>query len=67
MDLRDHDLESIGSWIDYRTDCLGFRFIVAYDSEYTRIDGSRYKDDWRFGFFVYLRALGPEMGDSLKY
>ena len=65
--LRDHDLESIGSWIDYRTDCLGFRFIVAYDSEYTRIDGSRYKDDWRFGFFVYLRALGPEMGDSLKY
>lgn len=65
--LRDHDMESIGTWIDYRTDCLGFRFIVSYDNDFIRTDGSKYEDDWKFGFFMYLRAIGPDMGDELKY
>lgn len=65
--LDEHEFEGVGTWIDYRTDCLGFRFILAYDNEFTRIDGSKYEEDWKLGFFIYLRALGPEMGDALKY
>ena len=41
------------------TDCLGFRFQVAYESAYERIDGSKNHSDVRVGFFIYLRALGP--------
>ena len=59
------DLEEIGSWIDYRTDCLGFRLQVAYAHDYKRIDGSEYEHDWRVGFFVYLRAFGPNWGSVL--
>ena len=45
-----------------RTDCLGFRFSLSYENDYERIDGSKTSDDWRFGVYVYLRALGPESG-----
>ena len=59
-DIRDGDLDSVGGWIDYLTDCLGFRLIVEYENDYTRIDGSRTRDDWNVGFYVYLRAFGSE-------
>ena len=65
-DCREDELDETGFWIDYRTDCLGFRFIVGYENSYTRIDGAEYDDDWRFGFFVYLRALGPGFGNPLS-
>ena len=55
--------DEIGAWIDFRTDCLGFRFSVSYENDFTRVDGSRYDHDWNFGFFVYLRALGPTSGN----
>lgn len=61
-DCQDGDLDEVGSWFDLRTDCLGFRFNLAYENDYRRIDRSLSKDDWRFGFFVYLRALGPTRG-----
>lgn len=61
-DCREAELDEIGAWLDFRTDCLGFRFSVSYENEYRRIDYSKSDDDWRFGFFVYLRALGPESG-----
>lgn len=61
-DCREAELDEVGAWFDLRTDCLGFRFSVSYENEYTRIDGSERDDDWRFGFFVYLRALGPASG-----
>jgi len=62
-DCRQNELDEVGAWIDFfRTDCLGFRFNVAYENEYTRIDGSREEDDWRIGFYIYLRALGPSQG-----
>ena len=61
-DCREGELDEIGSWLDLRTDCLGFRFSLSYENDYERIDGSKARDDWRFGFYVYLRALGPESG-----
>lgn len=57
-DLRESELDCIGAWFDLLTDCLGFRFLVEYENDYTRIDGYRRDDDWSFGFYVYLRAFG---------
>ena len=62
-DCREGEFDEVGAWIDFRTDCLGFRFSASYENDYTRIDGSRYDHDWSFGFFVYLRALGPSSGN----
>ncbi len=62
-DCRENELDEIGAWIDYRLDCLGFRLTVSYENEYTRIDGSKYDDDWRVGFYIYLRALGASSGN----
>ena len=59
-DCSENEFDSIGTWVDLRTDCLGFRFIVSYRNEYTRIDGSEMGDDLEFGFFIYLRAFGPD-------
>ena len=64
-DCRRSELDSIGSWFDYRTDCLGFRFIVGYDGSYERIDGSHERHEWHCGFFIYLRALGASSGNPL--
>ena len=62
-DCREGEFDEIGAWIDFRTDCLGFRFSVSYENDFTRVDGSRYDHDWNFGFFVYLRAIGPTSGN----
>ena len=64
-DLRNDELESFGSWIDYRTDCLGFRFMLSYEHDYNRTDNSKYDNDWSFGFMIYLRAFGPDMSTIL--
>ncbi len=61
-DFRESELDEIGTWFDIRTDCLGFRFQVSYENEYVRVDRSKSDDDWRFGFFIYLRALGASSG-----
>ena len=60
---RENELDTVGCWIDYLTDCLGFRLIVEYDNDYTTIDGYTVEDDWSIGFYVYLRALGASSGD----
>ena len=62
-DIREGELDRIGSWFDYLTDCLGFRFIVEYENSYKRIDGYERDDDWSFGFYVYLRAFGADSGN----
>ena len=62
-DARENELDTVGCWIDYLTDCLGFRLIVEYDNDYTTIDGYTVEDDWSIGFYVYLRALGASSGD----
>ena len=57
-DVRRNELDSVGAWFDYLTDCLGFRFLVEYQNSYTRIDRYEREDNWSFGFFIYLRAFG---------
>ena len=64
-DCREDELDEVGGWVDYRTDCLGFRFLMSYENDFVRIDGSEYDHDWRFGFYVYLRAFGPDWGGFL--
>ena len=65
-DLRENELDRIGSWFDFLTDCLGFRFIVEYENSYRRIDGYEHEDDWSFGFYVYLRAFGADSSNPLS-
>jgi hypothetical protein len=65
-DFRKNELSEIGAWFDLRTDCLGFRFMASYETDFTRIDRSREDEDWRFGFFIYLRAFGPMSSNPLK-
>ena len=61
-DFEEGEVDSVGTWVDYLTDCLGFRFLVEYDNSYERIDGYEHNDDWSFGFYIYLRAFGPNAG-----
>ena len=63
-DIRDNELDGVGAWFDYLTDCLGFRFLVEYNSSYTCIDGYERGEDWSFGFYIYLRAFGPDSGST---
>lgn len=58
-DLRRNELDEVGSWFEYRLDCLAFRLTTSYISSFTRIDGSKRESDVRVGFFIYLRAFGP--------
>ena len=62
-DCRAGELDGVGSWFDYLTDCLGFRLVLEYRNKFTRIDGTEYDEDFHIGFFVYLRALGANTGD----
>ncbi len=57
-DLRERELDLIGFWVDYLTDCLGFRFQVDYRNSYVLSDGYEYDEDWSVGFYIYLRAFG---------
>ena len=66
-DAREGELDTIGFWVDYLTDCLGFRLLVEYDNDFTRIDGSKYDDDWSIGFYVYLRAFGSDSGNVFMH
>ena len=57
-DARRNELDEIGAWIELRTDCLAFRFTFSFEDTFERVDGSKREADFRFGFFVYLRAFG---------
>ena len=59
-DARDGDLDTVGFWVDYRTDCLGFRLLCEYENEFRTIDGHLWGDDFSVGFYIYLRAFGSE-------
>ena len=65
-DIRENELDSVGAWIDYLTDCLGFRLLVEYDNSFTTIDGREWGDDWSVGFYIYLRAFGPGSGNPFN-
>lgn len=59
-DIREGEVDSVGAWFDYLTDCLGFRLLVQYTNGYTWVDGYERDEDWSVSFFVYLRALGAD-------
>jgi len=59
-DIKENQLDSVGTWVDYLTDCLGFRLSVSYDGPYTTIDGYERRERFHVGFMVYLRVFGPE-------
>lgn len=52
------DYDSIGGWVDFLTDCLGFRCLIEHNNKYERADGHEYAADTSFGFYIYLRAFG---------
>lgn len=58
-DCRRDQVEEVGAWFDFLTDCLGYRIEVDYEDTYTRIDGSKRDSDFEVSFLIYLRALGP--------
>ncbi len=64
-DYRKCELDEVGMWFDYRTDCLGFRFMVGYENDYTNITGYEYDSDVSIGFYIYLRAFGPASGMAI--
>ena len=66
-DLRARELDAVGGWFDYLTDCLGFRLILQYRNSYKRIDGYERDDDYRVGFYIYLRAFGADAANILKF
>lgn len=59
-DLRENELDRVGTWVDYLTDCLGFRLIVAYDNAYTAMDGYEHRERFHVGFMIYLRVFGAD-------
>ena len=60
--FRDNVIDRVGGWIDYRLDCLGFRFFMAYENEYELLDSTKYDREFNIGFMIYLRAFGPSSG-----
>jgi len=65
-DVREGELDRIGSWFDYLTDCLGFRLSVSYRNSYVRVDGYERHEDWSVGFYVYLRAFGSSNSNFFR-
>lgn len=59
-DVNERKTERIGGWIDYLTDCLGYRFIVTHTPAWERIDGYTYRKNWNVEFLIYLRAMGAD-------
>jgi lipopolysaccharide assembly outer membrane protein LptD (OstA) len=64
-DARCNELDEVGAWFDYLTDCLGFRLTLNYINSIRRVDGSKSESDFDIVFAVYLRALGA--GSMLDY
>ena len=66
-DIREGDLDVVGGWIDYMTDCLGFRLLLEYQNKFTRLDGHEHDEDYKVGFYLYLRAFGADSANIFKY
>lgn len=64
-DIEENELDRVGTSFDFLTDCLGFRFYVEFENEYTLVDGYDYDEEWNFGFQIFLRAFGD--GDRAMF
>lgn len=65
-DLRHNELDCVGTWIDYLTDCLGFRLLLEYDNSYDTVDGYHNDENYSIGFYIYLRAFGSDSGNIFQ-
>ena len=65
-DIQEAEMDGVGAWFDYLTDCLGFRLLVEYENAYTYVDGFRRDDDFSVGFYIYLRAFGADSMNIFK-
>lgn len=63
-DTDDASLDEIGGFIQYSLDCLVFQLRSSYRGDYTRIDGSDKKDDFRISFVMWFRAMRPEQRNT---
>ncbi len=59
-DCRRNEVDEVGTWVDFLTDCLGFRLAVSHESSYRRVDGSKCESDNTVMFYIYIRSLGPD-------
>ena len=67
-EARRNQVDEVGVWIDFLTDCLGYRISFSYEDGYRLSDGAKYDSDTRVTFLIYLRALGPSsMLDLVKF
>ena len=66
-DVRAGEIDCVGGWFDYLTDCLGFRLLFEFQNNVTRIDRYEDDEDYRVGFYVYLRAFGADSANVFKY
>lgn len=66
-DVREGYVDRGGAWIDYLTDCIGYRFQFVHTGKAHRLDGHTYKEDWNFSFIIYLRAMGTGTDAIFKH
>ena len=67
-EARRSQVDEVGVWFDFLTDCLGYRIEFSHEDGYRRIDGSKTESDDRVTFFIYLRAMGPGSAlDLMKF
>jgi hypothetical protein len=60
FEAEESEVEEIGGYIQYQTDCLIFRLKGRYLPGYTRSDGHEEEDDYRISLNVWLRAFPPD-------
>lgn len=58
FDCKAEEYDAVGAWIDFMTDCLGFRLLLEHDNEFERIDGYKRAENTSIGFYIYMRSLG---------
>ena len=58
--ITDRDLQEVGGYLQYDLDCLTFRLNAGFIPPITRTDGSRRPVDYRFAFFMAVKALQPD-------
>ena len=68
FEARRSEVDEVGLWVDFLTDCLGYRVQLSHEDGFRRMDGSKSSSDDSITFYIYLRALGPgSVLDLMKF
>jgi len=68
FEARRSQVDEVGVWFDFLTDCLGYRVELSHEDRFRRIDGSKSSSDDSITFYIYLRSLGPGSAlDLMKF